>query len=101
MPGAKAAARRSNLFCTPKVILTSEKDKAGPRCNFEHRQNDAELRESLVAPGAIAGTAPVRCDVAAPAITRSKLLRKCDFHWATTLDSVMKVVLAAESGHHC
>ena len=32
-------------------------------------------RESLAAPGAIAGTAAVRCDVAAPAITEAKLLR--------------------------
>ena len=33
-------------------------------------------RETLAAPGAIAGTAAVRCDVAAPAITGAKLLRK-------------------------
>jgi len=32
-------------------------------------------RESLAAPGAFAGTAAVRCDVAAPAITGAKLLR--------------------------
>ena len=32
-------------------------------------------RESLAAPGAIAGTAAVRCDVAAPAITEAKLLK--------------------------
>jgi len=32
-------------------------------------------RESLAAPGAFAGTAAVRCDVAAPTITRAKLLR--------------------------
>jgi hypothetical protein len=32
-------------------------------------------RESLAAPGAIAGTAAVRCDVAAPVTTDAKLLR--------------------------
>ena len=32
-------------------------------------------RESLAVPDAIAGTAAVRCDVAAPAITGAKLLR--------------------------
>ena len=32
-------------------------------------------RESLAAPGAFAGTAAVRFDVAAPAITGAKLLR--------------------------
>ena len=32
-------------------------------------------RESLTAPGAFAGTAVVRCDVASPAITGAKLLR--------------------------
>jgi len=32
-------------------------------------------RESLAAPGAFAGTAAVRCDVAAPVITGAKLLR--------------------------
>ena len=32
-------------------------------------------RESLAAPGAFAGTAAVRCDVSAPAITGAKLLR--------------------------
>ena len=32
-------------------------------------------RESLAAPGAFAGTAAVRCDVAAPTITGAKLLR--------------------------
>ena len=31
--------------------------------------------ESLAAPGAFAGTAAVRCDVAAPSITEAKLLR--------------------------
>ena len=31
--------------------------------------------ESLAAPGAFAGTAAVRCDVAAPAITGAKLLK--------------------------
>ena len=31
-------------------------------------------RESLAAPGAFAGTAAVRCDVAAPAITGATLL---------------------------
>ena len=34
-----------------------------------------QKREILAAPGAIAGTAAVRCDVAAPAITGAKLLR--------------------------
>jgi len=34
-------------------------------------------RESLTAPGAFAGTADARCDVAAPAITWAKLLKKC------------------------
>ena len=34
------------------------------------------VRESLAALGAFAGTAAVRCDVAAPAITGAQLLRK-------------------------
>ena len=33
------------------------------------------VRESLAALGAIAGTAAIQCDVAAPATTRAKLLR--------------------------
>ena len=34
-----------------------------------------DSRESLAAPGAIAGMAAVRCDVAAPVITGAELLR--------------------------
>ena len=41
-----------------------------------HPLLDHELEgESLAAPGAFAGTAAVRCDVAAPATTGAKLLR--------------------------
>ena len=48
-------------------------------------------RESQAAPGAFAGEANVRCDAAAPAIIGAKLLRNGDFHWATTLDCVIKL----------
>ena len=43
------------------------------RCRFDMVQSPE--RASQAAPGAIAGTAAVHCDVAAPAITGAKLLR--------------------------
>ena len=43
-------------------------------------------RESLAAPGAIAGTAAVRCDVAAPAITGATLLKTVFKIWLSLGD---------------
>ena len=55
----------------PYIYLPSRAgDEAGVRTNVSGAE-----RESLAAPGAIAGTTAVRCDVAAPAITGAKLPR--------------------------
>ena len=46
-----------------------------PISRWQRAALENKVRESLAAPGAFAGTAAVRCDVAASAITGAKLLR--------------------------